>query len=305
MEPTLDIGQRVIVNRIGNRSATPAASATSSSSTRRRAPASDTCGARTSSEGQPCSAPTPERVERRTSSSAWSGGPATRIASPRRARGPQRRSCRRSRSSTPCGGGPDCNFPKAITVPPDHWFMMGDNRGALRRQPLLGPRPQELDHRRCVRHLLAPRPHRHPLTRRPSAPRPGASCSGSIASRATATWPGPTRPAAAVWPGRWSPLRCCSTTSVCRSRDVRSLAVAERLQAAHAGGARGAVPARHAGRHAGGDRVAVRARDRLPRPARDQRGRAARRPGSGRAPRDASASPTGSASPTSATTSAP
>jgi signal peptidase I len=29
----------------------------------------------------------------------------------------------------PCGGGPDCNMPKQVTIPADHYFMMGDNRG--------------------------------------------------------------------------------------------------------------------------------------------------------------------------------
>src|SRR3712207_7716291 len=30
----------------------------------------------------------------------------------------------------PCGGGATCDFQGEITVPKDHWFMMGDNRGA-------------------------------------------------------------------------------------------------------------------------------------------------------------------------------
>jgi signal peptidase I len=28
----------------------------------------------------------------------------------------------------PCQSPTQCNFPKPITIPPDHYFMMGDNR---------------------------------------------------------------------------------------------------------------------------------------------------------------------------------
>jgi signal peptidase I len=30
--------------------------------------------------------------------------------------------------TAPCGAGPECNL-KPITIPPDHYFLMGDNRG--------------------------------------------------------------------------------------------------------------------------------------------------------------------------------
>ena len=36
-----------------------------------------------------------------------------------------------------------CNLPKAIKIPPGHFFMMGDNRGRQRRQPLLGAVPKK------------------------------------------------------------------------------------------------------------------------------------------------------------------
>src|SRR5213592_3045890 len=50
----------------------------------------------------------------------------------------------------------------------------------------------------------------------------------------------------------------------------------ERLQAAHAGGARGAVPARAAAGREGARRLPLRARDRRARPASHEPGRAAR-----------------------------
>jgi signal peptidase I len=42
-----------------------------------------------------------------------------------------------------CGGLPECNLPEEIVIPPDHYFMMGDNRGASDDSRSFGPVPRD------------------------------------------------------------------------------------------------------------------------------------------------------------------
>ena len=42
-----------------------------------------------------------------------------------------------------CGGGSSCNFEDPIEIPPDHYFMMGDNRGASDDSRYWGPVPED------------------------------------------------------------------------------------------------------------------------------------------------------------------
>ena len=146
MEPTLAVGERVIVNRIGNRFAAPGIDDIVVFHPPRGADLNE-CG----NPGQgpfyegpdsrvPCARPTAAQSDQNFIKRVV-GLPGDRIEV---RDGHVVRNGVRQREPfiQACGGGPDCNL-GAITVPADHYFMMGDNRGASDDSRYWGPVPRD------------------------------------------------------------------------------------------------------------------------------------------------------------------
>ena len=270
MEPTLAVGERVIVNRIGNRFAEP-----QRRRHRRLPPAArrrrqTACGGPAEAVSRARALPArarPQTRSNRTSSSASSACPGDRIADPRRPRRAQRRAAE-GEFIRACGGGERVQLPGAITVPAGHYFMMGDNRGASDDSRFWGPVPRDWIIGGAFVTYWPPEAHRPPLRRGRARPsprgeppgarrepaaqprrerqRPAQAVRASIARSARASSPAPTRPGRGCLAG---PLVAAAVLfdyeRLTAARRARARG-AQRLQAADARRARGALPARPA-----------------------------------------------------------
>jgi signal peptidase I len=125
MEPTLDIGQRVLVNRLGTHFGDPdvgdiivfhpPAGADRESAH---------CGVRPVPERACPVAPDEESDTNFIKRVVATGGETLRIVDGHPIVDGQRLD---ESYAVPCNGG-KCDLPKQITIPPDHFFVMGDNR---------------------------------------------------------------------------------------------------------------------------------------------------------------------------------
>jgi signal peptidase I len=141
MEPTLDVGQRVLVNRFMYRFSDPEIGDIVVFHPPAGADNGTECG-RQPRAGEPCPVPTQAESEQNFIKRIVAG-PGDRLSV--KGGHPVVNGVEKSDEpfALPCGSASACNLPKTITIPPDHYFMMGDNRGASDDSRFWGPVPKD------------------------------------------------------------------------------------------------------------------------------------------------------------------
>jgi signal peptidase I len=141
MEPTLDIGQRVLVNRLSNHFGNPSRG----DIVVFKPPAGadqNTCGVPSEpDDGHPCQQATPQKSKSNFIKRVVAvPGDRIKVLAGRVYIGGKEQKEPYIRPDASC---PICNLPKEITIPPGHFFMMGDNRGQSADSREWGPVPKK------------------------------------------------------------------------------------------------------------------------------------------------------------------
>jgi signal peptidase I len=140
MEPTLDVGQRVLVNRFLYNFSDPGVGDIVVFHPPLGAERGNQCGVQRPA-GSACPKPTPEQADVNFIKRIVAGpGDKLRIENGQ----PVVNGVKASEDFIrPCQPGGECNLPTEITIPPDHYFMMGDNRGQSDDSRFWGPVPRD------------------------------------------------------------------------------------------------------------------------------------------------------------------